>query len=162
MEANRANVTKFETGKITPASLFRYVFRLNRAEFRWIVLSMILLALVSVAAPIFNEQVFSVVIPNADRALMVQIFLMSAVFVVGTVSLQYMNAVIGARIRRNCEWHLQTALMDRLLDLPSAFFHEHSRGELKNRFDSLLLLYRCSPTAQFLRFSTSSPSCRRR
>lgn len=112
----------------------------NRAEFRWIVLSMILLAIVSVAAPIFNEQVFSVVIPNADRALMVQIFLMSAVFVAGTVALQYMNAVIGARIRRNCEWHLQTALMDRLLDLPSAFFREHSRGELKNRFDSLLLL----------------------
>lgn len=140
MEANRANVTKFETGKITLGSLLRYVFRLNRAEFRWIVLSMILLALVSVAAPIFNEQIFSVVIPNADRALVVQIFLMSAVFVVGTVALQYMNAVIGARIRRNCEWHLQTALMDRLLDLPSAFFHEHSRGELKNRFDSLLLL----------------------
>ena len=140
MEANRANVTKFEAGKITLVSLLRYVFRLNRAEFRWIVLSMVILALVSVAAPIFNEQIFSVVIPNADRALMMQIFLMSAVFVVGTVSLQYMNAVIGARIRRNCEWHLQTALMDRLLDLPSAFFHEHSRGELKNRFDSLLLL----------------------
>ena len=140
MEANRANVTKFEAGKITLASLLHYVFRLNRAEFRWIVLSMVILALVSVAAPIFNEQVFSVVIPNADRALMMQIFLMSAVFVAGTVALQYMNAVIGARIRRNCEWHLQTALMDRLLDLPSAFFHEHSRGELKNRFDSLLLL----------------------
>ena len=140
MEANRANVTKFEAGKVTPGSLVRYVFRLNRAEFRWIVLSMALLALVSVAAPIFNEQVFSVVIPNADRALMVQIFLMSAVFVLGTVTLQYMNAVIGARIRRNCEWHLQTALMDRILDLPYAFFREHSRGELKNRFDSLFLL----------------------
>lgn len=140
MEANRTNVTKFETGKVTLASVLRYVLRLNRAEFRWIVLSMILLALVSVSAPIFNEQVFSVVIPNADRALMVQIFLMSAVFVVGGVALQYMNAVIGARIRRNCEWHLQTALMDRLLDLPSAFFREYSRGELKNRFDSLFLL----------------------
>lgn len=140
MEANRDSVTKFETGKVTLGSLLRYVFRLNRAEFRWIVLSMVILVLVSVAAPIFNEQVFSVVIPNADRALMVQIFLMSAVFVVGTVALRYMNAVIGARIRRNCEWHLQTALMDRLLDLPSAFFHGHSRGELKNRFDSLLLL----------------------
>ena len=78
MEANRANVTKFEAGKITLASLLRYVFRLNRAELRWIVLSMVILALVSVAAPIFNEQIFSVVIPNADRALMVQIFLMSA------------------------------------------------------------------------------------
>ena len=140
MEANRANVTEFEAGKVTPGSLVRYVFRLNRAEFRWIVLSMALLALVSVAAPIFNEQVFSVVIPNADRALMAQIFLMSAVFVLGTVTLQYMNAVIGARIRRNCEWHLQTALMDRILDLPYAFFREHSRGELKNRFDSLSLL----------------------
>ena len=86
MEANRANVTKFEAGKITLASLLRYVFRLNRAELRWIVLSLVILALVSVAAPIFTEQIFSVVIPNADRALMVQIFLMSAVFVVGTVS----------------------------------------------------------------------------
>ena len=49
MEANRANVTKFEAGKITLASLLRYVFRLNRAELRWIVLSMVILALVSVA-----------------------------------------------------------------------------------------------------------------
>ena len=128
MEANRANVTKFEVGKVTLASLLRYVARLNRAEFRWLVFSMILLALISVAAPIFNEQVFSVVIPNADRALMVQIFLMSLVFILGTVTLQYANGVIGARMRRTSEWHLQTALMDRLLDLPSAFFHEHSRG----------------------------------
>ena len=140
MEANRANVTKFEAGKITLASLLRYVARLNRAEFRWLIFSMILLALISVAAPIFNEQIFSVVIPNADRALMVQIFLMSLVFIIGTVTLQYANGVIGARIRRTSEWHLQTALMDRLLDLPSSFFREHSRGELKNRFDSLRML----------------------
>ena len=141
-QANRANVMKFEAGKVTLASLLRYVFRLNRAEFRWIVFSMVFLALISVAAPIFNEQIFSVVIPNADRALMVQIFLMSAVFVIGAVALRYMNGVIGARVRRNCEWHLQTALMDRLLDLPAGFFHEYSCGELKNRFDSLLLLVR--------------------
>ena len=140
MEANRANVRKFEAGKISLASLLRYVARLNRAEIRWIVLSMILLAVLSVATPIFNEQVFSVVIPNADRALMAQIFVMSVVFVVGTVTLQYASGVIGARMRRTSEWHLQTALMDRLLDLPSSFFREHSRGELKNRFDSLLLL----------------------
>lgn len=140
MEANRENVRKFEAGRITPGSLMRYVFRLNRAEFRWLILSMIILSLVSVAAPIFNEQVFSVVIPNADRALMVQIFLMSSVFVLGTVTLQYLNAMIGTRVRRNCEWHLQTALMDRMLDLPVSFFREHSRGELKNRFDSLLAL----------------------
>ena len=36
-------------------------------------------AIVSVAAPIFNEQVFSVVIPNADKALMVQVFFNGAV-----------------------------------------------------------------------------------
>ena len=54
MEANRANVTKFEAGKVTLASLLRYVAHLNRAEFRWLVFSMILLALLSVAAPIFN------------------------------------------------------------------------------------------------------------
>ena len=140
MEANRANVRKFEAGKVTLASLLRYVARLNRAEIRWLVLSMILLAVLSVATPIFNEQVFSVVIPNADRALMAQIFVISVVFVVGTVTLQYASGVIGARMRRTSEWHLQTALMDRLLDLPSSFFREHSRGELKNRFDSLLLL----------------------
>ena len=140
MEAVRANVMKFEAGKITLASLLRYVFRLNRVEFRWLVFSMVLLALISVAAPIFNEQVFSVVIPNADRALMVQLFLMSLVFVIGTVTLQYATGIIGARIRRTSEWHLQTALMDRLLDLPSSFFREHARGELKNRFDALHIL----------------------
>ena len=34
MEANRENVRKFEAGKVTPGSLIRYVFRLNRAEDR--------------------------------------------------------------------------------------------------------------------------------
>ena len=140
MEANRENVTKFEPGRITLGSLLRLVWRLSRREIRWLVGSMAALALVSVAAPIFNEQVFSVVIPNADKALMVQIFLMSSVFVLGTVTIRYMNSLIGARMRRTCEWHLQTALMDRILDLPVAFFREHSRGELKNRFDSLLAL----------------------
>ena len=43
-QANRANVMKFEAGKVTLASLLRYVFRLNRAEFRWIVFSMVFLA----------------------------------------------------------------------------------------------------------------------
>ena len=132
-DAVRANVEGLPRRRLTWRDVLAHTVRLNRGEFLWIGAFSAVVMLLTFATPVFVAQIFSTVIPNADRSLLAQIFAMSLAFTVARSFVAFANGCLSTRIRRTSSWHLQTAVMDRVLDFPLDFFRRHAPGDLQAR-----------------------------
>lgn len=124
--------------RLTLFELGRFAWRgLSGTDLGYICLACVSVVLLMMFTPYVTKQIFSEVVPsgNATALLPVAILLFSAT--VGLVMLQVTRSLVVFRVKDKLEYALQTALMTRLLHLPTTFFRQWTAGDLSSRVLSL-------------------------
>lgn len=136
--------------KLTVKALMRYaLFSLCKYDFIYSLLACVAVSLLTMFTPYVCKLIFSEVIPSGDAGQIVPIATLLFSAAVGLTMVQVARNLVVIRIKDKVEYALQTALMSRLLLLPTTFIKEYTPGDLSNR---LLSLSRISSnlTADFL------------
>jgi len=140
----------FEEEKLTVKSIFRYAANsLCKSDLLFTLLACVGVALLTMFTPYVSKLIFSEVIPSGDADQIVPIATLLFSAAAGLVMVQVARNLVVVRIKDKVEYTLQTALMSRMLLLPTTFVKKYTPGDLSNR---LLSLSRVSSslTANFL------------
>lgn len=83
--------------------------------------------------PILTAQIFDFVIPSADKQQLLNIAFALVAISFGTVGFELVKQFALMRAQNRMSYKAQSALWDRLLNLPSDFFSQYSTGDLASR-----------------------------
>jgi NHLM bacteriocin system ABC transporter ATP-binding protein len=121
-------------GKLTGRDVFRYVLGgAVRGDLGRLCVYSVAAALLSLAAPLATEFIFSTIVPNQERGNLIWItILLAAVAFVG-MTFAIVQELSLLRLDGRVTGGLQAALWDRLLDLPTDFYRRFSPGDLTMR-----------------------------
>jgi ATP-binding cassette subfamily C protein len=97
-------------------------------------------ALLSLLIPIMTKIIFDDVIPSAAYRVLFQVALLLFVAIVCTTIFNFARNIAFLRIDGKVGTTLQTAIWDRLLHLPTAFFRKYSTGDLAQRAVSISIM----------------------
>jgi len=90
--------------------------------------------------PLFTGNIFDVVIPKSDYR---QLYVYSIVIffsIVAIVFFQLIRSFSMIKIETKIDFSLQSAIWDRLLNLPAPFFRKYQAGELAAKANSIMML----------------------
>ena len=135
---------------LTVKSILRYAaYSLSKYDLLYILMAGIGVALLTMFTPYVSKLIFSEVIPSGDANQIVPIAVLLFSAAVGLTMVYIARNLVVVRIKDKVEYALQTALMSRLLQMPTTFTKRFTPGDLSNR---LLSLSRVSSnlTANFL------------
>lgn len=110
---------------------------LSAADLSYICLACISVVLLTMFTPYATKQIFSEVIPSGRGAALLPVAMLLVSATVGLVMLQVTRSLVVFRVKDKLEYALQTALMTRLLHLPTTFFRQWTAGDLSSRVLSL-------------------------
>lgn len=89
--------------------------------------------LLSTLVPLITGRIFDVVVPAADRRSLVELALILLTAAFATAVFQVVRSIAVLRIEMKFDGILQSAIWDRLLNLPTSFFRGYSAGDLSSR-----------------------------
>ncbi|MEI6888475.1 MAG: NHLP bacteriocin export ABC transporter permease/ATPase subunit [Bacteroidales bacterium] len=90
--------------------------------------------------PVLTGNIFDAVIPQSDYR-QLYVFSMVIFFSIVAISLfQIVRSFAMIRIETKLDFSLQSALWDRLLNLPVSFFRRYQAGDLANKANGLMML----------------------
>lgn len=90
-------------------------------------------ALLGLLTPILTGVLFGTVIPQSSRGQLLQLALILMASVIATSGFDLARQIVVMRLQTRMDMLIQPALIDRLLNLPSAFFRNFSSGDLTMR-----------------------------
>ena len=83
--------------------------------------------------PILTAQIFDFVIPSADKQQLLNIAFALIAISFGTIGFELVKQFALMRAENRLDYKAQSALWDRLLNLPSDFFSNYSTGDMASR-----------------------------
>ena len=83
--------------------------------------------------PSITGMVFDSAIPQAERTLLIQLCLGLFLMALGTAAFKITQNVAMIRVQSRMDYGAQSAIWDRLLNLPVTFFRKYSSGDLSDR-----------------------------
>jgi ATP-binding cassette subfamily C protein len=125
--------TGFGDQAVSAKQLIRFALRGLAPDFRTTALMGIGLGLLGTLTPMITGKVFDTAIPQAERAMLFQfaggLFLVALTQAAFKVS----QSIAMIRVQGKMDYRAQSAVWDRLLDLPMTFFRKYSAGDLADR-----------------------------
>jgi ATP-binding cassette subfamily C protein len=91
------------------------------------------IGLFGTVTPYLTGRIFDAAIPQSDRGMLVTFALALAGVALGTAAFRLVQGIASIRLQARMEASIQTAVWDRLLQLPASFFRRHSAGDLADR-----------------------------
>jgi ATP-binding cassette subfamily C protein len=123
----------FPDGPLTAKGLWNFGKRGLLLDFRRISAMGLLIGLLGMLTPYFSGQIFDWVIPGAERFQLAQFVMGLAVSGLAVGCFELVRGIAVLRVQGKMDANVQTALWDRLLRLPTAFFREYTSGDLAMR-----------------------------
>ena len=120
-------------GPVSLRTLLRFGARGVRADFRMLLLTAVALGLFGTVTPYLTGRIFDAAIPQSDRGTLIGFALALAGVAVGSGAFRLVQGIASIRLQARMEAAVQTAVWDRLLQLPASFFRTHSAGDLADR-----------------------------
>ena len=110
-----------------------FSFNRNKRDFLFVIGMGFVGATLGLVAPVLSAQIFDFVIPSADRMQLLTVAL--ALFVVSIAGMNFdlVKSYALLRVQGRMDYKLQSALWDRLMDLPTEFFKQFNVGDLASR-----------------------------
>jgi NHLM bacteriocin system ABC transporter ATP-binding protein len=105
-----------------------------------VVVASLAVGLLALVGPLAIGLIFSTIVPNAERDLLIELVGWLAVVAFSGLLFEAARAIALTRIEGRVEWSLQAGMADRLLALPASFFKSYSSGDLADRllgFDAI-------------------------
>ncbi len=123
----------FRGGLVNPRDLIRFGLRGQRSTIRTIVAAGVLGALLAMTIPVATGVLIDAAIPDANRALLVQLAAGLCVAVVGKSLFDLVQSYSIVRLESASSHATQAAVWDRLLSMRPAFFRRFTTGDLAAR-----------------------------
>ncbi|MHC4214819.1 MAG: FHA domain-containing protein, partial [Planctomycetota bacterium] len=89
--------------------------------------------LLGALTPLFTGKLFDTAIPEAERGLVFQFTFALFIGALVSAAFKITQSIAVVRIQGKMDYSLQSAVWDRLLNLPSTFFRDYSSGDLAER-----------------------------
>ena len=123
----------FPDGVVKARDLVQFSMRGLAREFRSVALMGICLGFLGTLTPLITGRVFDTAIPEAERGLLYQFGLGLFMVALGSAAFKITQNVAMLRVQSKMDYGAQSAVWDRLLDLPLTFFRKFSSGDLADR-----------------------------
>ena len=124
----------FEPKKITLWELLSFGYKSSwKQDLVMVALMGILGGLLGTAIPLATGVVFNIIIPEGERAQLLQIAFFLSASALATMLFQFTRSLATLRMEGKMEGSIQAAVWDRLLSLPVPFFKQFAAGELAMR-----------------------------
>lgn len=98
--------------------------------------------ILGLAAPAATGILFDTVIPEAERTRLLQVTAFLLASAVAAASFQASQSIVVLRLGGKIDACLQSAVWDRLLNLPVPFFRNYATGDLASRANSINMIIR--------------------
>jgi len=121
-------------------NLIRFAFEGSLRDILIIIFAGLIGGGLTVLIPMFTGNIFDVVIPQSDYR---QLYVYSIVIFFSIVSIAFFQLIRSfsmIRIETKLDFALQSAIWDRLLNLPVPFFRKYQAGELAAKANSIMML----------------------
>ncbi len=115
------------------SDLVKFGIQTCRSDVITLILMGALVGLLGLAPPIAIGAIFDTIIPSAQQSLLLQVAAILLVVALTTAAFQITRDIAVLRIEGKMEASLQSATIDRLLDLPPRFFRNYTSGDLGMR-----------------------------
>ena len=93
----------------------------------------VLISLLGMLSPIFFGHIVDKAIPDGNKRMLWEMALCLLGVTVGSIAFSLGQGILTLRVKTGITLHMQSAVMDRLLNLPLTFFKKFSSGDLLNR-----------------------------
>ena len=93
----------------------------------------VLISFMGMLSPIFFGHIVDKAIPDGNKRMLWEMALCLLGVTVGSIAFSLGQGILTLRVKSGITLHMQSAVMDRLLNLPLAFFKKFSSGDLLNR-----------------------------
>lgn len=124
---------QFSSKKITIKDIIRLAFMGLKWEFLIVLAAGLFTGLISLIQPYVTGIIFNSIIPLADYFQLYQIGVILTTAAITSIIFSAGNSLLFLRVRTFSEYYLQSALIGRMLKLPTTFFKNFSSGDLTQR-----------------------------
>ncbi|MBC9878643.1 NHLP bacteriocin export ABC transporter permease/ATPase subunit [Bradyrhizobium sp. INPA01-394B] len=118
---------------LTFTDLLRFSLRYARGSGLRIALSVVMIGLLSLVTPFVTNLLISSIIPRSELDQLGFCALALVLAGLSVAGVQVMQGFVMLRMEAMIDWRLQSAMIDRLLRLPTSIFREFTAGELVDR-----------------------------
>ena len=113
--------------------VIRFTTRGSARDLVMIVTMIVITGLLGMLTPMLTARIYDVIIPQSERTQMTQIALILISAAIIKCLYELVRAVSMLRVENRAHAHLEAAIWDRLLRLPTGFFRKFTAGDLANR-----------------------------
>jgi len=122
---------------LTLKDLLKFITFGNKKDFIFVVILGILSGLIAIIQPLATGVLFDNLIPEANKSQIIQIGMALIAAAFSMASFNFVRGIALARIRSRISLNLQSAIWDRLINLPTSFFRKYSTGDLALRANGI-------------------------
>ncbi len=123
----------FPSGALTARDLISFGSRGLAPDFYTVVVMGIMTGVLGAASPFLTGQIIDQAIPQGERSLLIQLGGGMLLTAIAGAAFKITQSIAVVRVESRMDYTLQSALWDRLLDLPSEFFRRFGAGDLAER-----------------------------
>lgn len=123
----------FPPGALKALDLVKFGARGLKAEFRTIAIMGAAVGMLGTLTPMISGKVFDIAIPQAERGLLWQFTLGLALSAFCSAAFKITQNISLMRVQGKMDYSIQSAVWDRLIDLPMDFFRKYNSGDLADR-----------------------------
>jgi NHLM bacteriocin system ABC transporter ATP-binding protein len=113
--------------------VWKFAIQGVKKDAKFLIIIALIGSLVGLLVPVLTGTIFDDVIPDADRSLLVEVFIIMLLIGFVTALLQLTRGVLQLRVETKSNINLQAGLMDHLLRLPVTFYKSFTAGDLTHR-----------------------------
>ncbi|HQR45821.1 MAG TPA: NHLP bacteriocin export ABC transporter permease/ATPase subunit [Thermoanaerobaculia bacterium] len=124
---------RFPDGALAVKQVVGFGARGLKRDLRSLIVMALGLGVLGSLTPYFTGRLFDTAIPQAQRGLLAQFCTALFLSAFTSAAFKLTQSIAVMRIQGRMDYAIQSALWDRLLDLPSTFFKTYSSGDLADR-----------------------------
>lgn len=123
----------FPPGPVTVTGLVRFGAGEIAPDLRMVAMMAAVVGMFGTVTPYFTGQIFDIAIPQAERGMLFGFGVALVGLALTTSLFKLVQGFAMLRVQAKMEHAIQSAVWDRLLNLPTAFFRKYSAGDLSDR-----------------------------
>lgn len=127
----------FPLKAITPAEFFKFIFTSCKKEINYLAAAGSAGGLLTLFIPLITGIIMDSVIPQSDVSKLLGFGLSIALSTVALILAQIIRSLSYIRLDTKIDFTIQSALWDRLVNLPISFFKKYSSGSLASKANSI-------------------------
>jgi ATP-binding cassette subfamily C protein len=127
----------FPEGELTVSKLVRFGAQGIRGDLMWVIYMALIVGVFGTITPFITGQVFDSAIPQADRSALVLLGVALLASAVASSAFKLTQGIATIRVQRKMAAPIQSAVWDRILNLPVNFFRKYSAGDLSDRAEGV-------------------------